>query len=128
MVPVRAGERIFLLDVLRGFAMFGVLWSNLNESYSPATPDSNLQYGLEFAQIWIVEGRFYALLGLLFGIGFATQLVRAEARGADTRGLFLRKMAILLGLAMVHGMLIWQGDVLTEYALTGATLVLFRKL
>jgi uncharacterized membrane protein YeiB len=48
-VPVRAEERILILDVLRGLAMFGVLWSNLNDWYGTTDAISGFQRALEFA-------------------------------------------------------------------------------
>lgn len=128
LAPVDPQDRILLLDVLRGFAMFGVLWSNLNDWYGRADPSSNLDYALAWTQDWLIESHFYSLLGFLFGAGFAIQLTRAEQRGIDVHAMFCRRMAVLLGIGVVHGMLIWRGDVLTEYALLGFILVLYRRL
>ena len=108
--------------------MFGVLWSNLNEAYGTLVPSSGLDYGLATIQDWLIQFRFYSLLGFLFGIGFAMQLTRAEQRGVDVRPMFYRRMAALLGIGIVHGMLVWGSDVLTEYALIGFILVMFRRL
>jgi uncharacterized membrane protein YeiB len=107
--------------------MFGVLWSNLNEHYAPVPPSTPLQHALAWAQGNLIELRFYSLLGLLFGIGFALQLTRAESRGVDSTRLFLRRMAVLLAIGVIHGTLVWGGDVLTEYALLGFLLILFRR-
>ena len=126
--PVRAEERILILDVLRGFAMFGVLWSNLNDWYGTTDAISGFQHALEFFQNWLIESRFYYLLGFLFGMGFAIQLTRAEERGVDVRVMFMRRMAVLLGIGILHGTLIWRGDVLTQYALLGMLLLFFRRL
>jgi uncharacterized protein len=61
-------------------------------------------------------------------MGFAIQLTRAEERGVDVRGMFLRRMAVLLAIGILHGTLIWRGDVLTSYALLGMLLLFFRRL
>src|SRR5947208_392712 len=114
LAPASPEERILLLDVLRGFAMFGVLWSNLNVMYAPADPSSGFEHALAFVQNGFVELRFYSLLGFLFGIGFALQIFRAEQRGMDVGNLFLRRMAALLAIGVAHGLAIWHGDVLTE--------------
>jgi uncharacterized protein len=127
-VPVSGPERIFLLDLLRGLAMFGVLWSNLNDWYGTSDPVRGLQHVLAWTQDSLIESRFYSLLAFLFGIGFAMQLTRAESRGVDVRAMFCRRMAALLGIGIVHGMLIWRGDILTAYALVGLLLVFFRRL
>ena len=120
-------ERVQLYDVLRGFCLFGVLWSNLNDWFITLEPVTPLDRGLSWIQNWLIEERFYSMLGLLFGIGFAIQLTRAAQRGQDVRNLFLRRMAVLLGIGLVHAILIWHGDILTAYALVGFALVPFRR-
>ena len=128
LVPVTPQERVPLIDVLRGVCLFGVLWSNLNDWYMASDPVTSLDHALHWTQEWLVESRFYSMLGFLFGIGFAIQLTRAAQRGQDVATLFLRRMTILLVFGVVHGMLIWQGDILHTYALLGLALVLFRRL
>jgi uncharacterized protein len=126
--PVAPAERIAALDLLRGWAMFGVLWSNLNDWYGTADPTTRLDRALSFTQDWFVESRFYTLLLFLFGIGFGIQLTRAAARGASVRTTYLRRSAALLAIGLVHGLFIWSGDILTMYALASFALLLFRDL
>jgi uncharacterized protein len=128
LAPVAPNDRVEYLDVLRGIALFGVLWSNLNDWYGTLEPSSAFSHLLSLTQDWLVESRFYTLLGFLFGIGFAIQLTRTEQKGQDVRSLFYRRMLVLLGLGLVHGLLIWRGDVLAEYALMGFVLVAYRRL
>ena len=128
LTPVAPQERVQLFDVLRGFCLFGVLWSNLNDWYTVAEPVTTLDHALRWTQDWLVESRFYSMLGFLFGIGFAMQLTRAAQRGQDVRNLFLRRMSVLLGFGIIHATLIWHGDILADYALAGFALVLFRRL
>lgn len=127
MGPVAPQERVPLYDVLRGFCLFGVLWSNLNDWYTVAEPVTRLDHAIRWTQDWLLESRLYSLLAFLFGIGFAIQLTRAAQRGQDARNLFLRRMTVLLGFGLVHATLIWNGDILTSYALAGFILVLFRR-
>lgn len=124
--PVTPTERIEGLDVLRGWAMFGVMWSNLNDWYFTTKPVTRIDHLLSFGQEWLLESRFYTLLCLLFGIGFAIQLTRAEQRHVDLRNVYLRRSAALLGFGLIHALLIWHGDVLTGYALASFALLLFR--
>lgn len=124
--PVAPPERIHALDLLRGWAMFGVLWSNLNDWYGTADPTTSLDRALAFAQEWLVESRFYTLLCFLFGIGFGIQLLRAAERGQSVRTTYIRRSAALLAIGLVHALLIWHGDILTMYALVSFALLLFR--
>jgi len=124
--PVAPEERIRALDLLRGWAMFGVLWSNLNDNYGTRDPVTALDHALSWTQNWLLESRFYTLLILLFGIGFGIQLTRAEGLAADLRSTYYRRTATLLAIGIVHGTLIWRGDILTIYSLVAFALVMFR--
>jgi uncharacterized protein len=124
--PVAPNERIQALDLLRGWAMFGVLWSNLDDWYGVADEKWRLDYVIGFVQNYFVEGRFFTLLCFLFGIGFGIQLTRAEQRGANIRRTYARRSAALLAIGLVHALLIWHGDILTSYALVSFALLLFR--
>jgi len=125
--PVAPDERIYALDMLRGLAMFGVLWSNLNDWYGTTDPTTSLDKGLTWIHWNLIEGRFYTLLCLLFGIGFGIQLLRATEKGMDLSMVYFRRTLILLLIGIVHGVLIWKGDILTMYALVAFSLLLFRK-
>lgn len=127
-VPLPPSERADLLDALRGFALFGVLASNmvgfsgsLNEHLDPSTAATLTEFGLD----WLMHGKFYSIFSLLFGIGFALQLGRLEARGEGI-GRYIRRLGILFGFGLVHIVLLWKGDILALYALMGFVLLLFR--
>jgi uncharacterized protein len=130
--PVEAGERLPTLDVLRGFALLGILLINM-EDFSAASvpglgpswtdrPDQIVSWVLRFA----AEGKFRALFSLLFGMGFALQLQRAEIRQDRFRTLYTRRMLVLLGIGIAHYLLLWEADILMTYALVGLLLLLFR--
>lgn len=127
LAPVAPQDRVLLFDVLRGVCLFFVLWSNLNDWYYVLKPATPLDETLSWIQDTLVESRFYSQLGFLFGIGFAIQLTRAAQRGQDGTRLFFRRMAVLLGFGVLHALLVWRGDILLAYALTGFALVLFRR-
>ncbi len=112
--------------MLRGWAMFGVLWSNLNDWYGTREPVTGLDHALSWTQQWLLESRFYSLLILLFGIGFGIQLTRADSKAVDLRSTYYRRTATLLAIGVVHGTLIWHHDILTNYALVAFALVMFR--
>ena len=126
--PLPPSQRADLLDALRGFALFGVLASNmvgfsgsLNEHVDPSTAATLTEFGLD----WLMHGKFYSIFSLLFGIGFALQLGRLEARG-EGAARYMRRLAILFGFGLLHIVLLWKGDILALYALMGFVLLLFR--
>src|SRR5437764_9587489 len=104
--PVAPEERIGALDLLRGWAIFGVLLSNMYSfvNHKASTP---LDSSLSWAKEWLIQDRFYALLVILFGIGFGIQLMRAESSGRNVRAMYYRRSAALLAIGVVHGTLIW---------------------
>src|SRR5215467_755181 len=108
--------------------LFGVLWSNLNDWYMASDPVTPLDHALRWTQDWLLESRFYSMLGFLFGIGFAIQLTRSARRGTDVRNMFLRRLVTLLAFGILHATLIWRGDILVDYALVGFALLPFRRL
>ena len=124
--PVAPSERIHALDLLRGWAMFGVLLSNLNDWYATTEETTRFDRILSFSQEWLIESRFYTLLCFLFGIGFGIQLMRATERGKSIQLTYMRRSAALLAIGLIHGLLIWRGDILTLYALVSFALLLFR--
>lgn len=135
MAPVAAGERIDLIDILRGAALFGILAANMRALAAPWPLYDNPQllfpgFADRFAQGLIdvfVSGKFLALFSFLFGLGFAVQMTRAEARGARVRSFYPRRLLVLLAFGIVHGALVFWGDILVAYALMGFILLAFRR-
>jgi uncharacterized protein len=135
MGPVTERERVDVIDVLRGFALFGILAANMRAFNSPAevysAPLAMWTAGFDrFAQGLIgtfISGKFITTFSVLFGLGFAIQMDRAAARGAGFLSFYSRRLAVLLLLGLAHGVLLWYGDILATYALLGFLLLLFRK-
>ncbi len=134
--PVTASERIELLDVLRGFALFGVLTANLvwvatdfavtpdqMAALSTAPADTAATYLVRF----FIDWKFYTLFSFLFGLGFAVQMSRAAERGARGGRTYLRRLAVLLGFGVLHNVFVWYGDILNQYALLGFLLLACRS-
>lgn len=129
--PVQAKDRIEFVDILRGFAVLGILVANM-ASFAGQPREMQAWTATVDRAIWIlirflVEAKFYSLFSLLFGWGMAVQLMRAESRGANFVRLYMRRLFILLILGLMHSILIWSGDILATYALYGFLLLLFRK-
>ena len=135
-LPVLQNERSDILDVLRGFALFGVLldnifgftgWSFLTQSMREGLPTWPADGIVGLSELTFINGKFYSLFSLLFGIGFSIILVRNEQRGINPFKIFYRRLFILLLIGAAHLFLLWEGDILFLYALIGMLLPLFRK-
>ncbi len=131
--PVQAKERIEFVDILRGFALLGVLLMNMygfsgqGDVYQAPQTASGIDRAVVVLVRFLVEAKFYSMFSFLFGWGMAIQMMRAEAKGAKFLPVFLRRLFILLIIGVLHAILIWDGDILTTYALFGFLLLLFRK-
>src|SRR5271170_811818 len=133
--PVSLSERILFVDVLRGMALFGILAANMRAFFAPLDAYDHIDVLFHsradvLAQAFIdafIQGKFITIFSFLFGMGFAIQMSRAEARGVRFMGFYPRRLLALALFGLIHGMLIWAGDVLLTYAVSGAILLLFRK-
>jgi uncharacterized protein len=133
--PVSLAERILFIDVLRGMALFGILAANMRAFFAPLDCYDNIAVLFHgradvLAQAFIdvfIQGKFISIFSFLFGMGFAIQMSRSEARGARFMGFYPRRLLALALFGLVHGIFIWAGDILLTYALSGAILLLFRN-
>lgn len=131
-MPAPAIQRTTLLDALRGFALFGVVWSNYAFLslwfFSPpeqrdALPGAAWDGPLTTFHDILIDGKFYSIFSLLFGIGFGFFL----EKGGAGRARFIRRMLVLLVIGWLHLRYLWGGDILALYALLGLLLPLFRR-
>jgi uncharacterized protein len=135
--PVTATERIVTLDVVRGFALLGVVIANVWLWFSGTFflfPDIREQLvrpsldALVYNGVGVfVSGKAVATFSFLFGLGFAVQMLRAEQRGLAIAPVYRRRLAVLLLFGAVHGFFLWYGDILLMYALLGFVLLLCRR-
>jgi len=133
--PITLSERIVFIDILRGMALFGILAANMRAFFAPLDVYDDVTvifhgHADVVVQTFInafIQGKFITIFSFLFGMGFAIQFSRAEARGARFLGFYPRRLVALALLGLIHGILIWGGDILLTYALAGAILLLFRK-
>ncbi len=131
--PISLGERIELIDVLRGLAVCGILIGNMQwfTGYGFVPPGigekSLADQVTTFFVHFVVEGKFYSIFSFLFGFGFALQIARADERGDERASVFKRRLFWLLVIGVLHASLLWAGDILSVYALMGFILLLFRK-
>jgi uncharacterized protein len=135
MAPIPLSERIVFLDVLRGAALFGILAANMRAFNSPlpAYFDHTLMWTAPIDRItqtlidFFISGKFITLFSFLFGIGFAVQMERSANKGVDPKTFYVRRLGVLLLFGLIHGFLIWSGDILAPYAVAGFVLFLLRK-
>src|SRR4051812_46208957 len=130
-MPVR--ERILALDTLRGVAVGGILLANVlvffGLTFMPpdriaALPTAAADSIASFLERVFVDGKFYSVFSLLFGIGFGLQLARG---GEAALPRFKRRLRILLAIGAIHAILIWAGDILMLYALLGFSMPWFAR-
>ncbi len=132
--PTPAGDRIVTLDVLRGFALLGVYVVNLpsfaltsDAAYAPPTTDTWADTAAWFAVTALLMTKFVALFSLLFGMGLMLQRRRAEAAGRDFTRPYLRRLAVLAVLGLLHGVFLFVGDILFVYSVAGLALLLLHR-
>lgn len=137
--PTPETERLGLLDALRGFALFGVLVSNLDTTSGEvivltaeraATLPTAAWDGASTTLIrFFINIKFIALFTTLFGVGFALQHQRASLRAppATVTSRYLRRQGILFVFALCH-VLFWWGDILHFYAILGLLLLPLQRL
>ncbi len=133
--PVGERERIPVIDILRGFALLGILLVNMGIFSAPfigsvigiPRGETPLDRAAEFGIWWLATGKFYPLFSFLFGLGMSIQLARATERGANFTRRYARRLLVLLAFGLGHALLLWNGDILFIYALMGFLLMLFRN-
>ncbi|GAA4567568.1 DUF418 domain-containing protein [Planotetraspora kaengkrachanensis] len=123
--------RIAALDVLRGFALCGILLANvkpiahmLHSASATQAVVTDSPDGSWFGLGLFVDQRFFPIFSLLFGVGFSLLLDSAGARVARPRVLLLRRLLVLLAIGLAHMFLLWRGDILTIYAVVGLLVLL----
>jgi uncharacterized protein len=126
--PVAPASRIVEIDIVRGFALFGVLLVNMYNfgADSIAWNSTCDQLAFSFMRVFF-QSKSWILFSMLFGLGFAVQLQRADARGFRILPVYLRRLAVLFAFGAAHALL-FDGDILMLYAELGLGLLLVRHL
>src|SRR5512135_88947 len=129
-------QRIVTLDIVRGFALLGILIMNMpgfSTSFFAEADGSHLwnapiDRAADTLREMLFSGKFNSMFSLLFGIGFTIQFARMQqiAPGRATP-LYMRRLLVLLGLGLLHATVFWTGDVLHVYAVLGLLLLLVLR-
>jgi uncharacterized protein len=135
--PVTPRERIFTLDVLRGFGVLGILVMNvqffamIGAAYTIPTAYGDLggvNYAAWYLGALLADLKFMAIFSMLFGAGIVLTAERQQAAGRAPLPFHLRRMGVLLLFGVLHAYLLFPGDILYTYALVGLAVYLFRRL
>lgn len=130
-------RRIQIVDALRGFALFGILFVNLPYFASTYFPGAGVKdpqslswvdTGAEFLTGFLFESKFYVLFALLFGYSFVLQQQAAERSGAQFVPRMLRRSLGLFVIGAIHAIYFWFADILTLYAVLSLVLLACRNI
>jgi uncharacterized protein len=129
--PVAPADRIIAIDIVRGIALFGVMAINVTTEFRVSIFEQFLHERIDggwldrtlhsFLMIGI-DLKAFALFSLLFGVGLAIQYDHLSAHPQRII-LLIRRLAFLMLVGAFHLLLIWNGDILFEYAIAGFTMV-----
>jgi uncharacterized protein len=136
LAPISPAERSPIMDGIRGFAVLGILAMNIPEF---ALPEANFfnplvggHDGTDRAVWWfsrlVFDMKMQSLFSMLFGAGLVVLGSRALRAGRSLTPLFYRRVALLAAMGILHGYLLWYGDILWTYALIGALIYPLRRL
>jgi uncharacterized protein len=135
-MPVKVTDRILYLDILRGIAILFIFLANItylsgtafySESMASAFSTAQVDHALEIFFFTLIDGKFYSIFSILFGIGFVVQYNNVMKGNRPFVPFFTRRMLGLLVIGGIHLVFIWPGDILTLYALLGLVLIFFRN-
>jgi len=136
-VPVVDPQRIRSLDVLRGFALFGVLLMNMQAFADVLAVYMNpfavgeistLNFATWCFNYVLADSKFITIFSMLFGAGIVLMTSRTRALTGRSAALHYRRMAWLMLFGLAHGLLIWNGDILFAYGLLGLVAYWFRRM
>lgn len=135
ITPLQAKQRIDFIDILRGFALFGVLIINIYTFSQPPSGHIGSSYndlhGFQEIFAWFINifitGKFYTIFSFLFGLGFAIQIERLRSKTDKYISIYVRRLFILIAIGFIHAIFLYTGDILKLYALNGFLLLLFRN-
>lgn len=133
--PIKENSRIEILDIWRGFAIFGILMVNIlvfncaftyRPAYEQEWSSALNQSTLRFLEIFFYSN-FYPIFSFLFGLGVSLQVLKQIDQNTFQLSFFVRRFLGLLLLGIFHIIFIWSGDILHLYALLGIPLVLLIR-
>ena len=136
---LKLSDRIQSLDIMRGVVLLGILLMNINGmGLAGAYENPTVSGGATGWDLktWVTtnmlfEGTMRALFSLLFGVGMFILLDRLEKKGAgiNAANIYFRRLTWLLVFGLIHCyLLLWDGEILYNYALMGFLVYSFRNM
>ncbi len=125
-------QRLEVIDVLRGFALFGIIIVHFLDQFYGGTFNGKFENSNDFdLAVWdytefLISGKFYMIFSFLFGVSFFIQRTAIQKR-RKANWLFVWRLLILFSLGLIHA-LNYRGDILYTYALMGLPLIIFEKI
>jgi uncharacterized protein len=115
------------VDLIRAAALVGICVVNLPFHALPldvliSGPSDPVDRRVAQAMSLLFEGKFFLLFSFLFGWGLEVQMTSAARAGASFRARYMRRLAGLMVLGVLHAILVFSGDILVIYALLGLCL------
>jgi uncharacterized protein len=135
--PVTTSQRILSLDILRGFAICGILLINIQSFAMPGAAYLNpMAYGdMSGINGWVWklsyilgDSKFMAIFSILYGAGIVLVTQKAESKSGKSAGIHYRRTFWLLIVGLIHAHIIWAGDILVAYAICALLVYLFKNL
>ena len=135
--PTQPAERVVSLDVLRGFAVLGILVMNIQNFSMPTAAYLNPTVYGNFEGlnklVWMFSHlfagmKFITIFSMLFGAGIVLFTERLKAKGIHSLALHYRRTGWLFVIGLAHAYLLWYGDILVNYAITALWVVMFRNM
>ena len=136
IAPVLKQNRVEILDVIRGFAIFGIIIANIQSwsgyKFIPFEMMATLPYYdyneiLKYLFMFFIDTKFYTLFSLLFGIGFYIQFNKQRENQAPFMKTYRKRLRFLIMFGAIHSFF-WSGDILLIYGAVGLVFVMFRNL
>jgi len=134
--PVKITDRIVAIDVLRGFALLGILIMNIQGFSMPEAayflPTVYGDFDGVNRWVWIgshifADQKFMTIFSMLYGAGIILLTAKRDEREEKSAGLHYRRTFWLLVIGLAHAYLLWSGDILVTYAICAAVVFWFRK-
>ncbi len=135
--PATGRERIVAIDVLRGVALLGILIMNIQSfamigaAYMNPTAFGDLT-GVNYA-VWLggrlfADQKFMSIFAMLFGAGIILITQRQDQAGGRPARIHYRRALFLILFGLLHGYLLWDGDILFTYGVCALFLYPARRL